>query len=324
VTTEVAISVVIPCHNAVATVAETIRSALAQEVDKEVIVVDDGSTDGSAAIVRSFGEDIRALFTPNRGASAARDSGTRMARGQFLQYLDSDDLLAAGTLAARLAALHDSGADVAFTDWQKLVPTAEATYEVGDVVHANAAALACDADVATATSEFWLPPVALLYRKAIVDRIGGWNAGLPVIQDARFLFDAARHGSRFVHVPGVGGYYRVRPDSLSRRDHGRFIADCARNADEIEALWRARAPLSPRRREALAGMWRHVALGCLLHGYPEFETARARYNRLAARTAGLECGLVMRALLGTDRAGLVLRALFGAKRRLRATAAAAD
>lgn len=314
------ISVVIPCHNAQPTLAETIRSALTQDVDKEVIVVDDGSTDRSADIIRSFGEKIRPLFTPNRGASAARDSGTHMARGQYVQYLDSDDLLAENTLAARLAALHEFGADVAFTDWQKLLPTAT-TYAVGDIVHANTAALVSDADIATATSQFWLPPAALLYRKEVVDRIGGWHAGLLVIQDARFLFEAARHGSRFVHVPGVGAYYRVRPDSLSRRDQSRFVADCARNADEIEALWRAGAPLSPQRRDALAGMWRHVAMSSLVNGYPEFETARARHNRLARRTMRFECGAALRRLVGPARTGFILRALLEAKRRMRATAA---
>src|SRR5436853_6931925 len=86
-------------------------------------------------------------------------------------------------------------------------------------------------------TEFWAPPAALLYRREIVDRIGGWPAGLPVIQDARYLFEAARRNARFAYVAGVGAYYRVSSNRLSRRNLSRFIGDCARHASEIEAIW---------------------------------------------------------------------------------------
>ena len=93
---------------------------------------------------------------------------------------------------------------------------AKETMRLGEIVRPNLALIERDIEVATATSEFWAPPAALLYRREIVDRIAGWPAGLPVIQDARYLFEAARHQARFVYVSGVGAYYRVSPNSLSR------------------------------------------------------------------------------------------------------------
>src|SRR5262245_26699726 len=127
------ISVIIPCYNAKRTLAATISSALNQDVEKEVIVVNDGSTDGSADIIREFGDRIRSVSTPNRGVSSARNSGTKLACGQYIQYLDSDDLLAPATLGARLEAAATGCADVVHTDWQKMELGQDGTYVLGDI-----------------------------------------------------------------------------------------------------------------------------------------------------------------------------------------------
>lgn len=96
-----AASIIIPCFNRERFIAECVQSALQQGGQFEVIVVDDGSTDGSAEIVRSF-ERVRYVHQPNQGASAARNHGARLARGAFLFFLDSDDLMPAGAARAAL------------------------------------------------------------------------------------------------------------------------------------------------------------------------------------------------------------------------------
>ena len=128
-----------------------------------------------------------------------------------------------------------------------------------------------------------------------MQRIGPWPANLPVIQDARYLFDAARLGARFTYVAGVGAYYRVSPTSLSHRNQARFIHDCAVNAAEIEALWRAEGTLSPTRQAALATIWSGITTAALLKGLDDFETARLGYNRAAARRTTFEAGRVRQA-----------------------------
>src|SRR5262249_54851424 len=276
------ISVIVPCYNGERTLAATIASALDQDVDKEVIVINDGSTDGSAEIMKEFGDRIRSLSTPNRGVSAARQIGTKLAQGEYIQYLDSDDLLAPATLGARLEASATSNADVVHTDWQKLECGPDGSFILADIIRPDLAAIERDAEAATATSEFWAPPAALLYRREIVERIGGWPVGLPVVEDARYLFEAAWHKARFIYIPGVGAHYRVSPDSLSRQNPGRFIACCARNTLEIETIWRRQGTLAPSRVDALTRMWAHVATAALLNGLDEFEQARANYNGLAA------------------------------------------
>jgi hypothetical protein len=87
------VSIVIPTFNRAHLVGEAVASALAQEdVALEVIVVDDGSTDHTAAALASFGSAIRFMGQPHGGVSAARNTGIRAAMGEWLAFLDSDDL----------------------------------------------------------------------------------------------------------------------------------------------------------------------------------------------------------------------------------------
>lgn len=95
-------TVVIPTHNRSALVTEAVRSALAQEgVPFEVIVVDDGSTDRTREALAGFGPAIRCVLRSRGGVSAARNAGIRAARGEWLAFLDSDDLWLPGKLKAQ-------------------------------------------------------------------------------------------------------------------------------------------------------------------------------------------------------------------------------
>ena len=99
------VSVIIPVYNREKYLAEAIESVLAQTYRPiEVIVVDDGSTDGSADIAKRFGSPVRYYFQPNSGAGAARNRGIAVARGSFLAFLDSDDLWVEDKLTHQMAA----------------------------------------------------------------------------------------------------------------------------------------------------------------------------------------------------------------------------
>ncbi|MBR0810390.1 glycosyltransferase [Bradyrhizobium diazoefficiens] len=99
------VSIVIPAKNVAAYVGETLASALAQSGVGEVIVVDDGSTDDTAAIVRAVRDPrLRLMTNDSAGVSAARNLGARSASGEWLLFLDADDRLRPGAVAALLAA----------------------------------------------------------------------------------------------------------------------------------------------------------------------------------------------------------------------------
>jgi len=262
----------------------TVDSVFAQSyLEKEVIIIDDGSTDGSAEIIKSYGAAVVAKFQPNQGASAARNYGTRLARGDYIQYLDADDMLAAGTLAKRIAALETTGADVAYTDWEQFTISADGSVCKGNIIAVPFDRLTEDAEAACASSTFWAPPAAILYRRWVVERIGEWNPRLPVIQDARFIFDAARLKAQFTRVEGVGALYRVSDGSLSRRSPERFIRDCFVNATEIEAIWREAGELNTAKRRALVQIWSYVATSTFRANLPEFGEACRRLRMVSKR-----------------------------------------
>lgn len=112
-----AVSVIIPAYNAEPFIRETVESVLAQTVPPvEIIVVNDGSTDGTAAVLRDFGTRIQVLTQPNRGPTAARNAGAAAARGHWLAFLDADDLWLPAKLERQLARAEASGAALVYTD----------------------------------------------------------------------------------------------------------------------------------------------------------------------------------------------------------------
>lgn len=109
------ISVVIPCFNGASYLGKAIGSVLDQTVAaNEIIVVDDGSSDDSAAVATSFGGRIRLLRGANQGVAAARNRGICESRGDRIAFLDADDLWTARSLEARVAAMARGGAGIVF------------------------------------------------------------------------------------------------------------------------------------------------------------------------------------------------------------------
>jgi hypothetical protein len=103
---EVRISVVIPCYNGAAFLADTLASVVAQTYQPwEILVVDDGSTDASAEVAASFGPRVRVIRQTNQGESVARNRGIDEARGDWVAFLDADDLWDTTKLACQAAAV---------------------------------------------------------------------------------------------------------------------------------------------------------------------------------------------------------------------------
>ncbi len=105
-----AVSVVIPAYNVQRFIRQTLDSVLAQTYrDFEVLVIDDGSTDGTAEIATDYGEPVRVLRQENAGPSAARNHGIREARGDFVAFLDADDLWRPEKLAEQMPLFDAAG-----------------------------------------------------------------------------------------------------------------------------------------------------------------------------------------------------------------------
>jgi glycosyltransferase involved in cell wall biosynthesis len=117
------VTVIIPIYNSRRYLREAIDSVLGQNFDPlELLVVDDGSTDNGPALAAGYGPPVRLISIPHRGHPAARNAGVAAAAGDFLAFLDADDLWTAGKLALQLDAFRsDSSLDLVFGHMQNFI-----------------------------------------------------------------------------------------------------------------------------------------------------------------------------------------------------------
>lgn len=270
------VSVIIPCFNAASWIREALKSVLEQNIDNmEIIVIDDGSTDNSADIVAKDFPTIKLIGTKNQGASKARNLGTRESEGEFIQYLDADDMLAPGKLVTQLESLRKARADVAYGDWQKLAETDNGKFVKGEIISRKIE----NPEIELFTTDKWCPMAAYLFRRSIVEKIGGWNENLPIIQDVRFQLDCALHGGIFHYLPRVMGYFRVHSAvSLSKRDPIGFIRDCLCNAAEVQKWWEEHGGISKERKAALISAYECIARASFENDKKTFEAAYEMLN----------------------------------------------
>jgi glycosyltransferase involved in cell wall biosynthesis len=236
-TTQALVSVIIPCYNAEKYIIQTLETVFAQSyTNYEIIVIDDGSTDNSYAILQNLGHPKVKIFKQqNQGPSVARNYGMSLAKGKYLQFLDSDDLLLPEKLAKQVAILEANDADVAYGNWIKFETNTKNEEVIIETIRKK---LTERKEITVFLSEFWCPPAVLLYSRNIVAKIGTWNTKLPIIQDARFLLDAVLKGGKFVYTDELVAKYRVhQTGSVSTKSKVSFTKDCYQNAKEVHQLW---------------------------------------------------------------------------------------
>lgn len=248
------VSVIIPAFNSSKTIDRTIDSVLIQDYPNiEIIVINDGSTDNTESILKKYGNVIKYYNQQNFGVSTARNLGFEKSSGEYIQYLDADDLLAEGKISKQVKALLENNADVAYGDWVKFTET-DSIYSELEVVNRK---MVRSPEIEL-ISDFWVPLSALLYSRRTTDLIGSWNTSLPIIQDARYALDAAINNAKFIYTPGIMGYYRVHESgSLSTSNRFNFINDCFENAKQIDLLWRSKYSTDVEKKNAIINVLRY-------------------------------------------------------------------
>jgi glycosyltransferase involved in cell wall biosynthesis len=213
------VSIIIPCYNTQRYVAEAIDSALAQTYpDKEIVVVDDGSTDGSSEVIARYASRVRIVRQANAGLAAARNSGIRASSGEVLAFLDADDWLDPGFLESTVPALTASGAEIAFCGWQNVgLPGPRGEPFVPSDYESDPRKL----EVLFSGSPW--PVHAAIVRRSVVDGCGGFSEKWRTCEDFAFWIRAAtRH--RLVRVPKALAFYRHHPGQMTR-DRVRMALD---------------------------------------------------------------------------------------------------
>ncbi len=245
------VSVIIPTQNRRDLVCEAVASVLAQrDAVAEVIVIDDGSTDGTAAALEPFGARIRRAQQSARGVSAARNAGARLARGDRLAFLDSDDLWRPEKLARQLA-------------FHARMPALRAS-QTGEIWIRNGVRVnPCrhhrkpDGDIfALSVARCVVSPSGVMLRRDLFDSLGGFDEGLPVCEDYDlWLRLGVREPVGLLDEPLVikrGGH----ADQLSRRYWGmdRFRVAALAKLLAADELW------GPRRTAAVAALAQKCAI----------------------------------------------------------------
>lgn len=216
-----AVSIIIPAHNAAATLAETIASVQAQTLPAwEVIIVENGSTDGTASLAAELAVSdsrIRATTCPEKGVSRARNHGVELARHEWLLFLDADDWILPQFLATMTAILgSDPTLDAVHCGWRRVSPAGGVMFEEYGSDDVDLFPLL------SRTCPFAIH--ACLVRRSRVTECGGFDASLRTCEDWDLWQRIARAGARFAACPEILAVYRARPQSASM-DGRQMMAD---------------------------------------------------------------------------------------------------
>lgn len=203
------VSILIPCYNAENWLAETLESALAQTwTETEIIVVDDGSTDQSLAIAQSFiNKGIKVISQTNRGASAARNKAFQTSQGDFIQYLDADDLLAPDKIERQIALLqnNDSGY-IAAGEWARFYQTYIEAAFTPQPLWADMSPV--DWLVCAWEDAWMMHPAAWLVPRQIAAQAGFWNEALSLNDDGEYFSRVVLASQGIKFCWGAKSFYR--------------------------------------------------------------------------------------------------------------------
>jgi len=268
------VSILIPCYNAARWLPETIESALAQTWPQtEIILVDDGSRDESLDIARRFAtRGVKVIAQANRGASAARNAALTASQGDWLQFLDADDLLAPGKITHQMnLATQLARADVVLCGrWSRFTCTPADADHLPQVLCTDAAPT--DWLVSKFEHNAMMHPAAWLTPRATAERAGPWDESLSLDDDGEYFTRVvlASQGVRF--CPDALSYYRSGlPGSLSGAKTERAWTSAYRSLElSVERLRQAED--SSRTRHAGADAFQHF----IYEAYPRVAELRRR------------------------------------------------
>jgi glycosyltransferase involved in cell wall biosynthesis len=225
------VSILIPAYNAEAWIADTIQSALQQTwPEKEVIVVDDGSSDQTLAIARRFAmKGVVVVSQKNRGAAVARNTAYSKSRGDYIQWLDADDLLGPDKIASQLQALKEypSPRTLFSSPWGTFIyRTRNAQF--------NPTPLWCDLSprewlMRQLRDNIFIQPAAWLVSRELTEAAGPWDTRLSFNDDGEYFGRVVAASERIQFVPEAKTYYR--------RTGGSSLSTIGRSNRKLESLF---------------------------------------------------------------------------------------
>jgi glycosyltransferase involved in cell wall biosynthesis len=267
------VSILVPAYNADRWIGSALESALNQSWTKtEIIVVDDGSRDQTFAVAKRYeSTKIKVMRQENRGPAAARNTALREAQGDFLQYLDADDLLSPDKIREQLALLRDNpdhlsvSSAIYFFDGQDpnsgLVERSGAL-DTDDPVRWLVELLGPDGPFGMVPYGAWLTP------HSIAMRAGPWDDSIRSPDDDGEYFARVVLASRGVRASRVGRYYyrKFAQGNSYSTTHSEMLLRGRLHSLNCKARWLLARTRDPRAYRALANRYMDLAFGA----YPSF------------------------------------------------------
>lgn len=205
----VTISVIIPNYNRATLVGETINNMLNQSLPPhEVIVVDDGSTDNSVEVIKSFGDRVTLIQQPNQGPGAARNAGLEIASGELIQFMDSDDIASLNKLEIQAKTLEKENADIVYGPWAKV-------WFNKDLVRLQNVVLQQKPLPKTRSPLHWfLTSWSMVFqqclvRKSLLNKVGGYREDMQLYEDGELFLRLLLAGAKLVHEDRSLTLYRL-------------------------------------------------------------------------------------------------------------------
>lgn len=284
------VSIVIPAYNAEKWIVDALQSAVSQTWRRtEVVVVDDGSTDGTLSAAKQFeSASVRVVRAEHRGQTAALNRALSELQGDYVQYLDADDVMAPDKLAVQVKRLLAEPPDtVATCRWARFYDD-----DLSTAIFREHADYRDYEQPVEWLIESWggrgtMPPVAWLLPRAVIEKAGPWNESLSLNNDTEYFTRVIIESARVAFCSEACGYYRSGNPSLSgtraRRGLESFYHACELSTSHLLA-----AEDSPRVRSASANLWQHFVYWV----YPEapdlVAAAEARVSKLGGSTLPLK------------------------------------
>lgn len=212
------VSIIIPSHNSLHTLDETLESAVNQSYENiEVILVDDGSTDDTKRFFTRFEKmDIKCIFQENSGGSSARNTGLSNAKGEYVQFLDADDVLHQDKIKKQIQAMDKEDSELSFSVWRCF----------SDDIHSgNARQLSLldqyshvdysrkrtgkELMISFGTDDWFVPTVAWLTKTSLIRKAGFWNPSVKPNEDGEYFSRVLFFSNKVTCVDEVLAFYRV-------------------------------------------------------------------------------------------------------------------
>jgi len=205
------VSVIVPAYDSAKYLAETVHSVLDQSYDNyEVIVVDDGSNDGTLGVARSFEPRIKVLAQPNGGPASARNLAIRNSRGDYIAFLDSDDLWMKDKLEKQIALL-EKNSTVGLAYGEALMFAGNN----GEIKIKDKIGFTLEPSFRSLLFGDYIPNSTVVIRRRCIDKVGLLNESRDLIgvEDYEYWMRVAKHFT-MVGIPRPLAYYRIREGNL--------------------------------------------------------------------------------------------------------------